>query len=530
MALTVITTDINTNVANGFTLAADDSVYLPQGVSVYATGATFSGIAGSSGSIDVLGAILGNVAGIKLQGSGTGQGNVFVAKTGSVIGLDGLFASELDSLKVVNLGLIKGTDAANIGGIGDVVIDNSGTMVGDIRSGVVGPPPGNATFTLLNRAGGLLDGNYEAFPDFSVATETILNDGTITGKVTLGSGIGSIVANHGSMTDVDFGSSISASLANFGVMGGLDMGSGAGNKALNAGQILGVVRLGNGRGQFFDSTQGTVLNQLGQNFNVIRGGSGGDTIIGALNGSTILGGSGNDVLMANQTWQSADQYDATTILNGGSGTNALYGGHGHNVFLAGTSDGGFNQIWGGLNGWGDYSHNLLSFAQADAGVYVDLAGGHNAYIGDTEGEGWQGTGTLEDSIANVPNVTGSKFDDIIVAGQDCGVITGGEGADQLYTSSAFGLTSGQDTFVYTQYSDSNLVSGYDLILGFEIGTDKIDLSAFHLSSANLVIDTSGTQNSVYLETTPGTFNQNTDLAIAVTANTTDGLKSSDFIF
>jgi hypothetical protein len=179
---------------------------------------------------------------------------------------------------------------------------------------------------------------------------------------------------------------------------------------------------------------------------------------------------------------------------------------------------------------GDYENNLLSFEKAGAGVYVDLASGHNAYIGNTNGQGWQGTGTLEDSIANVPSVAGSRFADIIIGGQTGSHIAGAAGADQLYTASMFGLPSGQDTFVYRDYSDSNLVTGYDVILGFNSGIDKIDFSAFHLSAANLVVSTNGTENSVYLEKIPGNFNQNTDLALAVSTTAPGGLQTSDFIF
>ena len=52
-----------------------------------------------------------------------------------------------------------------------------------------------------------------------------------------------------------------------------------------------------------------------------------------------------------------------------------------------------------------------------------------------------------------------------------------------------------NTFIYSAYTDSNLVSGYDTINGFKIGTDKIDLSSFASSSAHLVISTAGTANS-----------------------------------
>jgi hypothetical protein len=74
------------------------------------------------------------------------------------------------------------------------------------------------------------------------------------------------------------------------------------------------------------------------------------------------------------------------------------------------------------------------------------------------------------------------------------------------------------------------VAGYDTIYGFKTGTDKIDLSALSSDASHLVIQTSGTSNSVYLEATPGSFNANTDLAMNVVTATPGGLHNADFVF
>jgi hypothetical protein len=74
------------------------------------------------------------------------------------------------------------------------------------------------------------------------------------------------------------------------------------------------------------------------------------------------------------------------------------------------------------------------------------------------------------------------------------------------------------------------VAGYDAIYGFKSGTDKVDLSALHSDASHLLIQTSGTTNSVYLEATPGTFNANTDLAMVINTTAAGGVRASDFIF
>ena len=63
------------------------------------------------------------------------------------------------------------------------------------------------------------------------------------------------------------------------------------------------------------------------------------------------------------------------------------------------------------------------------------------------------------------------------------------------------------------------VTGYDTIVGFKTGTDKIDLSALSSDASHLLIQTSSTNNSIYLETTAGSFNAATDLALNVFTTT-----------
>lgn len=94
---------------------------------------------------------------------------------------------------------------------------------------------------------------------------------------------------------------------------------------------------------------------------------------------------------------------------------------------------------------------------------------------------------------------------------------GGGGANAL------GADSGFDTFVYSVYSHSNIVTGSDAAILFKVGTDKIDISGFvsanGLGLTGLAISTAGAANTVYIERTPGTFNSAIDLAMIVDTNT-----------
>ncbi len=179
-----------------------------------------------------------------------------------------------------------------------------------------------------------------------------------------------------------------------------------------------------------------------------------------------------------------------------------------------------------MAGVAGYANNTLSYTDATTGVYVDLAT-NDAYVNSTAGKAWKGPGTFEDSIEHVPNVIGSAYGDLIQADNGVDRITGGGGADELYAGTG---ASSQDTFVYTGYSDSNLITGYDTIEGFKIGVDKIDVSAMDVSAANLVISTKGLSNTVYVEQTPGVYNASTNLALSINTAATGGLHASDFVF
>ena len=251
-----------------------------------------------------------------------------------------------------------------------------------------------------------------------------------------------------------------------------------------------------------------------------------DLLVGGNTSGRLDGLDGDDLLYASSAQAAADA-EAVTVLNGDGGSNALYGGGAHNTFLLGNvDDDGVNQVWGGASqmaGVTGFANNTISFAEMAVGrsVYVDLLNGHNAYVND--GANNDGIFTLEASIVNVPNVIGSSGGDVIIAGNDPSVIDGGDSADALYAG------AGADTFVYADYLDSNLVTGYDTIVGFQLGSDKIDLSALGITADNLLIQTSGTSNTIYVEHDPGVFNANTDLALIAITTTTGGLQLSDFI-
>jgi hypothetical protein len=548
-----VATNTNTSSANGYTLSQGDELFVPAQTTLFATGGGFSGVlAASGGVVEDHGEILGNLYGINIGSAGS-----FATV---VVGTDGSVGSYSAGGAAINVGATGGSSVDVQGQInadggtgiifaGKGYLQNSGNIFSTSLGISQTDTTAGDTFSFVNTETGIVSGATAYNASTSTITESINNRGLLRGNVTLGGGANDFVSNSGTGAinngTLTFGNGTNDRLQNFGGMGTLVMGNGTGDIALNfgtigtimmgsgagdyvgnAGRINGNVQLGSGANQVFDSTSGTIYNSsstTGQG--TITAGSGGDTIVGALNGGQLIGGAGNDVLIANQSTSSNFNYAATVTLDGKGGSNAMYGGQGNNVFMSGDST--YNQIWGGAGSFGGsgggYANNTVNYSQVAAGssVYVDLLNGHDAYIVNN------GAYTYEDSIQNVPNVVGTSGADIIQCDNGVDRIIGGGGADALYAGSG---AQSQDNFIYNSYADSNLVTGYDTIVGFKIGTDKIDFSAFHTDPSHLALSNSGTSNTVYLEQTPGSFNPNTDLAMVVNATTTGGLKAADFIF
>jgi len=181
----------------------------------------------------------------------------------------------------------------------------------------------------------------------------------------------------------------------------------------------------------------------------------GNTLLGTTGNDVLLGGSGNDHLHGG---------DGNDVLNGGAGNNELFGDNGNDVLFSGPG----NDLLDGGAG-----NNTASYANATAGVHVDL--------GIITAQNTLGAGT--DTLTNIDNLIGSNFDDHLTGGSDNNVLNGGLGNDFLNGGGGDDILiggmgnntltggSGSDTFKWEQ---GNV--GHDLVTDFSIGVDKLDLS------------------------------------------------------
>lgn len=312
--------------------------------------------------------------------------------------------------------------------------------------------------------------------------------------------------------------------------------------------LIGTLVAGSGN----DTIIGNELN------NVLHGNAGNDVIDGGIGNDVLYGGAGDDVLMGsfgiNQLWGGdgidtasyagrsgvvhadlsagygmvnymlADTYDSIENLTAGLGRSTLIGDAGANRLTGGASsdllyggEGDDVLIGGGINAgtpnqlWGQGGIDTASYEGTTGHVYADL----RAQAGYVDG-------VLFDTMNSVENLIGGSVADTLIGNAGANVLTGGGGGDALY-----GM-GGADVFVYLQFLDSNLVTGYDTIFDFLTGTSKLDLTAFGTSASHVQIQSDGSSTSLYLHATVDVFNAPTDLAISfVGAN---AIALSDILF
>jgi Ca2+-binding RTX toxin-like protein len=174
----------------------------------------------------------------------------------------------------------------------------------------------------------------------------------------------------------------------------------------------------------------------GRGDDLIETGGGDDNVISKSGDDVIWGGSGQDMLVGNRGSDTIDGGSGNDDLSGGKGEDILYGQEGDDIMRGGEDNdilygGGGNDIVGGGKGndilYGDAGDDLLKGGPGDDILF----------------------GGLGNDI-----IRGSFGNDTIVGGDGDDILWGGEGAD---------------VFVF---SDN---SGTDIIKGFELGLDTIDL-------------------------------------------------------
>lgn len=200
----------------------------------------------------------------------------------------------------------------------------------------------------------------------------------------------------------------------------LNLGAGSGTVGDAAGDVY--ISVENIRGSVYDDV---IVGSAGRN--QIIGDSGNDTITTAGGNDVVWGDAGDDVLI------------------GSSAGETFYGGTGAD-FIDGA----------GGNDWSRY-------VDATSGVAVSLLTGTGT-LGEAAG----------DTLIDIEYLWGSEFDDVLEGSHVVNQIRGGAGADRIIGHNANDILEGFggiDTFAF------NIDDGIDRINNFEIGTDRIEITA-----------------------------------------------------
>ena len=194
----------------------------------------------------------------------------------------------------------------------------------------------------------------------------------------------------------------------------------------------------------------------GEGNNEINGGAGADTIIGGSGFDLISGDAGNDVITAGAGNDQVSGGLGNDDIAGQAGSDFLYGDDGNDTLRGGSG----NDTLGG--GTGDDT--------------IFGGGGQDIINGDAGNDELRGGGGSDQIYGGADDDTliGWTGDDFLYgqAGQD--TLTGGDGSDHLWGGSE------ADVFVFTRQVGPDLA--LDTIYDFEVGVDRLDLTAFNVAS------------------------------------------------
>lgn len=210
---------------------------------------------------------------------------------------------------------------------------------------------------------------------------------------------------------------------------------------------------GNGRANLIT---GTVAN------NVLSGLDNNDTLVGGDGADTLLGGNGVDSLSGG---------DGDDNLDGGYAGDRMAGGDGDDIYVVDTAAD-------------------VTIEAAGEGVDTVISSISRGLGANLENLTLTGTAAINgtgNSLANV--MIGDAGDNSLAAGGDADTLDGGAGNDTLFGSVGDDLLTGGTGADVFRFTGKN--SNIDTVTDFTSGEDRIDLSVYGLTFAQLDISTSG---------------------------------------
>ena len=196
-----------------------------------------------------------------------------------------------------------------------------------------------------------------------------------------------------------------------------------------------------------------------------------DYLAGDDNGNVLDGAAGADVLYGNGGWDNVYGGEGNDTIDGGVGSDYLSGDGGNDTFKQAVF--GSDYINGGAGSdTVDYSLVPKQWSGWTAGIEVNL---NDGYAGYSRTSVHAGQNTGQDTLADIENVIGTKWNDLLVGNEKDNVFTSGGGQDGPYGNGGDGMygNGGNDTFVMSANGAAWLDGG--------TGIDTVDYSSSTLS-------------------------------------------------
>jgi hypothetical protein len=250
--------------------------------------------------------------------------------------------------------------------------------------------------------------------------------------------------------------------------------------------------------------------------------------------NVLIGGLGNDTILALGGNDTIEAWDGDDSINAGSGNDSVYALEGNDSVLAGA---GNDMVYaaGGADYISGFTGNDTLYGGSDNDILRGGSGNDSLQgdEGDDKLEGNEDDDTLTGGYGNDRLLGGDGYDRLFGdSGNDW--MEGGNGNDMLFSGEGRDTLTGgagADIFKYASLADSTATS-LDIITDFIVGVDKIDLRGLGYTRITSGADVQGELRLAYSAASDRTYIRDdfSDFEIALKGDLRSTLTNNDILF